>query len=67
MNPTTTTCRHCHQTIVHFHGRLWHEVGHTIFPQYCRNGTPAGTNQATDGGGNLHEPVPVPGSTNPMQ
>lgn len=55
--PTTTVhCRHCGKPIKHFGGRLWHETGALIFPQYCKNGTPIKPGHATDGGGYLHEP-----------
>ena len=30
-------CKHCGRNIKHYTGRLWHEVGAKIFPQYCVN------------------------------
>jgi hypothetical protein len=30
-------CVHCGCSIKHYWGRLWHEVGAKVFPQYCVN------------------------------
>lgn len=50
-------CKHCGADIRHFSGRLYHEVGALIFPQYCKgNERPVAEGQATVGGGPLHEP-----------
>jgi hypothetical protein len=51
-------CKHCGVQIRHVDGRLYHEVGAQIFPQYCKAGTPIAENHATDGGGYFHEPKP---------
>lgn len=41
-------CRHCWSPLNHYDGRLWHEVGALVFPQYCRWTYP--------GDSQLHEP-----------
>lgn len=46
---TKSKCRHCGQVINHYSGRLWHEEGALVFPQYCR-AEPGHESQ-------LHEPL----------
>jgi hypothetical protein len=58
-------CKHCGVEIRHYCGRLYHEIGALIFPQYCKEGTPIAENHATDSGGWLHEPLQE--NTNELQ
>jgi hypothetical protein len=46
-------CKHCGQQITHYSGRLWHQIGARVFPQYCAH--------LKDGAGEsyMHEPASV--------
>jgi hypothetical protein len=59
MTETAMVCKHCGSQIKHAMGRLWHEVGAQVFPQYCP--TVYTDDDGTPMPSQLHEPKEITG------